>query len=252
MNMVRKYGWTPDLPDHRDMVYSVPRRVAVLPKKVDLSSQCPEVYDQLSLGSCTANAIGAAHQFDQMKQKKAGVFTPSRLFIYRCEREMMGTIDQDSGAMIRDGFKAIADQGVCSEKDWPYVISKFRVRPPQPCFQKALENQALTYYAVKQDLNQLKGCLAEGFPFVFGFSVYDSFESSEVAKTGIVRMPKRNESQLGGHAVMAVGYDDKKKMFLVRNSWGRKWGIAGYCMMPYAYLMDSGLARDMWTVRLVE
>jgi C1A family cysteine protease len=251
MKMTRKYGWKRDLPDHRDMVYSVPRRIVVLPKKVDLQKECPEVYDQFSLGSCTANAIGAAHQFDQIKQQKK-VFMPSRLFIYRCEREMEGTIDQDAGAMIRDGFKAIADQGVCSEKDWPYIISKFRQRPPDFCFTKALQNQALIYYAVKQDLNQMKGCLAEGFPFVFGFSVYDSFESSSVARTGVVPMPKRNESVQGGHAVMAVGYNDSKKVFLVRNSWGRGWGMYGYCTMPYAYLTDSGLASDFWTVRLVE
>lgn len=251
--VIKNYGWIPDLPDHRDVVYLAPRpRVGGLPAKVDLSPACPAVYDQGELGSCTANAIGAAHQFDQLKQGKVDAFAPSRLFIYYNERAMEGTVDADSGAMIRDGIKTIAKQGVCSEAVWPYSIAKYRTKPPRPCYQKALENQALTYYAVRQDLGQMKGCLASGYPFVFGFSVYESFESATVARTGQASMPKPKEKQLGGHAVMAVGYDDASKRFLVRNSWGPKWGQKGYFTMPYDYLLSPGLAADFWTIRLVE
>ena len=101
------YGWVPDLPDQRDKLYQAPARmVAALPKSVDLRPGCPEVYDQGQLGSCTANAIGAALQFDQIKQKQADVFAPSRLFIYYNERVIENTVDEDSGAMIRDGIKA--------------------------------------------------------------------------------------------------------------------------------------------------
>jgi C1A family cysteine protease len=277
MRSIKRYGWIPDLPDQRDFVFTVPVHVArKLPKEVDLRAQCPPVYDQGELGSCTANAIGAAHHFDQMKQhttigrKSLSVlsvssvvspssFTPSRLFIYYNERLMEGTVDEDAGAMLRDGTKCIAKKGVCPETDpahgganWPYVISKFRTKPPKECYKDAMDHQALTYYSVKQTLNEMKGCLAAGYPFVFGFSVYESFESEKVAKTGKVPMPGSDETLLGGHAVLAVGYNDKQKRFIVRNSWGTKWGIKGYFSMPYDYLLDSNLAADFWTIRLVE
>jgi len=215
-------------------------------------------------GNCTANAIGAGHQFGQIKQSitsetpeaiaaaiKAS-FVPSRLFVYYNERVMIGTVNEDSGAVLRDGLKSVAKEGVCPEDMWPYDISRFRQRPPEECYREALNHQVISYRAVPQNLEQMKGCLAEGYPFVFGFSVYESFESPAVAKTGIVPMPKMSESMLGGHAVIAVGYEDTKQWFIVRNSWGDTWGDKGYCYMPYAYLINPGLAADFWTIRLVE
>ena len=97
----------------------------------------------------------------------------------------------------------------------------------------------------------MKGCLASGYPFVFGFSVYDSFESEAVARSGEMPMPQPTERLLGGHAVLAVGYDDATQRFIVRNFWGRKWGMAGYFTMPYGYMTDSNLADDFWTIRLI-
>jgi C1A family cysteine protease len=82
--------------------------------------------------------------------------------------------------------------------------------------------------------------------------VYDSFETPEVAQTGIVPMPKDTERMLGGHAVMAVGYDEKKQYFFVRNSWGEAWGDRGYFYMPYAYLQNKYLSSDFWTIRDME
>ncbi len=108
-----------------------------------------------------------------------------------------------------------------------------------------------SYARVAQDLTQMRGCIAAGFPFVFGFTVYDSFESQEVAQTGIVPMPSPGESVLGGHCVVAVGYDDSERHFIIRNSWGRGWGQQGYCFMPYEYLMSRHLASDFWTIRSV-
>lgn len=247
-----KYGWIPDLPDHRDHRYSASRFVlASLPKSVDLRSQCPSVYDQDQLGSCTANAIGGVHEFCQMKQGEKA-FVPSRLFIYYNERSMEGTVSSDSGAMIRDGIKSINKQGVCEETRWPYDISKFTRKPSPACYSSAMGHQALKYARVDQTLAQLKGCLAEGFPFVFGFSVYESFESATVERTGKVPMPKVGEQLLGGHAVDAVGYDDALKRFIARNSYGAKWGIKGYFTIPYDYLLDTNLSDDFWTVRIVE
>jgi len=109
----------------------------------------------------------------------------------------------------------------------------------------------VTYSRLTQSLSQLKGCLASGYPFVFGFTVYDSFESQQVAQTGVVPMPAAGEGVLGGHAVLAVGYDDTQQRFIVRNSWGTGWGMQGYFTMPYAYLTEQNLSSDFWTVRLV-
>lgn len=249
----RHYGWKRQLPDFRDFKFSAkPQILTALPPSVDLRPGCPEVYDQGTLGSCTANAIGSAHQFGQIKQKDPDAFIPSRLFIYFNEREMEGTINEDAGAIIRDGIKSVAKQGVCPETMWPYEVNKFKQRPADSCYQNALNHQVLTYNAISQDLTQLKACLAEGFPFVFGFAVYESFESDEVKRTGIMPMPRAGESMLGGHAVKAVGYDDAKRWFIVKNSWGESWGDKGYFYMPYDFIVNYNLAADFWTIRLVE
>jgi len=249
---IKTYGWIPDLPDHRDHLYAAPMEVvAKLPSKVDLRPQCPPVYDQGQLGSCTANSIGGGFEFTLIKEKKPD-FMPSRLFIYYNERVIEGTVKSDSGAQIRDGIKSIANQGVCPETEWPYIITKFTTKPPAKAYKDALKNQALSYSRVTQSLNQFKGCLASGYPFVFGITVYESFESQEVAKTGNVPMPASHEKSLGGHAILAVGYDDSTQRFIIRNSWGPGWGQKGYFTLPYAYLLDTGLSSDFWTIRIVE
>ena len=249
---VKRFGWTPDIPDARDFMYSAPEAVlTTLPTKTDLRSKMPKVYDQGQLGSCTANAIGAAFEFGQVKQGQKD-FMPSRLFIYYNERAMEGTVDTDSGAMIRDGMKSISKLGVCTEDTWPYDISQFTEKPPAKAYTEAKKHQALVYRRVLGQLHQMQGCLAQGYPFVFGFSVYESLMSPEVAKTGKVPLPPRGEQLIGGHAVLAVGYDDAEQSFIVRNSWGTGWGIKGYCLMPYGYLTDPQLARDFWAVYTVE
>jgi|SRR5215203_4214069 len=247
------YGWIPDLPDRRDRAFATRRAtLRALPPRVDLRAGCPPVYDQGQLGSCTAQAIAAVLQFDQARQQQPESFTPSRLFIYYNERVVLGTVDEDSGAMLRDGIKSVANQGAPHESLWPYVASRFRHKPGKPVYRDAEKHQAVVYERVAQSVEQLRGCLADGFPFVFGFSVYESFESATVARTGVVRMPARGEALIGGHAVVAVGYDHSAERFIVRNSWGTGWGRAGYCTMPYAYLLDSGLADDFWAVKLIE
>lgn len=257
---IPRYGWVRDLPDHRDYRYAAPPAVlSALPTKVDLRGQCPPVYDQGQIGSCTANAIAAAHEFDQSKQGQTTPFTPSRLFIYYDERAIEGTIDSDSGAQIRDGMKSLARQGVCREDPtWPYdgdpypPNDRLTVKPPAPAYAEASLHVAVEYQRIAQVLEQLQACLASGYPFVFGFTVYQSFESQDVAGTGTVPMPAPHEPTLGGHAVLAVGYDDSQQRFIVRNSWGSGWGAAGYCTMPYAYVTNPHLASDFWTLRLVK
>ena len=247
-----RYGWQRDLPDHRDYLYAAPPPTPVpLPAAVDLRPQCPPVYDQGQLGSCTANAIAAAIQFDRLKQKLPD-FTPSRLFIYYNERVMEHSVASDSGAQIRDGIKSVAQLGDCPEPEWPYVIAKFKTKPPAKSYAEALKYKAVSYQRVTQTLAQLKGCLAAGWPFVFGFTVYESFESATVAKSGHAALPKSGESVVGGHAVAAVGYDDAKQWLVVRNSWGAQWGLKGYFTLPYAYVTDASLASDFWTIRVVQ
>ncbi len=258
------YGWKPDLPDARDHLFSAPAiALAALPPISDLRSQCPPIYNQGQIGSCTANAIGAAFEFE-VKHQGLTDFMPSRLFIYYNERAMEGHTTTDSGAQIRDGVKSVATLGVCSEDEWPYDDTpatsdggpfppgaRDGEKPGDACYKDALSNRATSYSRVLQDLTQMRGCLAAGYPFVFGFTVYESFESQEVAKTGVVPMPAPSETVLGGHAVLAVGYDDSAQTFTVRNSWGTDWGQEGYFTMPYAYLTTRGLASDFWTVHIV-
>jgi C1A family cysteine protease len=252
----KQYGWVPDLPDHRDHLYAPALGAPVaLPKSVDLRPQCPaKVYNQGQLGSCTANAIAAAYEFDLIKQG-ATDFMPSRLFIYYNERAMEGTVGEDAGAAIRDGIKSVNKQGVCKETTWPYSDADpgpFQDKPSVTAYAEGQDYRALAYSRIPRSLRSMKTRLASGFPFVFGFTVYESFESSGVASTGVVPMPAANEEILGGHAVLAVGYDEVSQRFIVRNSWGPGWGDKGYFTMPYAYLLDENLSDDFWAIRVVE
>ncbi|HEY2721626.1 MAG TPA: C1 family peptidase [Chitinophagaceae bacterium] len=247
-----RYGWQPDLPDKRDFKFQVaPAYLRKIPPKVDLRSQCPPVYDQGQLGSCTANAIGGAFEFELMRQK-AQAFIPSRLFIYYNERVMENSVNQDSGAQIRDGVKSVNTQGACPETLWPYDVARFAAVPPKNAFDSATKHKVLSYQRVTRTLNQFKACLAQGYPFVFGFTVYDSFESEQVARTGKLNMPGKAEKVVGGHAILAVGYNDSQKRFIIRNSWGTNWGLNGYFTMPYDYLLDTNLSDDFWTIRIVQ
>jgi C1A family cysteine protease len=249
---VRKFGWLPDLPDQRDFLYSVSiQHLQTLPPQVNLRPGCPPVYDQGQLGSCTANAIGAALQFDELKQKEATPFQPSRLFIYYNERAIENTVDSDSGARIRDGIKSVGTTGYCPETEWPYNIDQFAEKPPTACYQDAKKYKAIKYQRVMQSLPQMKGALAAGTPFVAGFSVYESIRNPDVEKTGDIPLPQQSESLLGGHAILIVGYDDAKQVFNLRNSWGDSWGDGGYGTLPYAYLSSPSLADDFWVITTV-
>jgi len=200
------------------------------------------------LGSCTANALAGALGFLEMKDGLPGLAF-SRLYIYYNERVINGTVNSDSGAPIRDGIKTLAqgDQGACYESTWPYIISQFTVEPPAVAYNEGEAHEIVTYESL-QSIDDMKDCLASGYPFVFGFTAYQSFESAQVAANGVMPMPSPDEAVVGGHAVLAVGYDDASGRFIVRNSWGANWGQQGYFTMPYAYLTNANLSQSFWTI----
>ncbi len=244
----RNYGWRPDIPDSRDFLYAVTMGVtAVLPAKIDLRSNCSPVEDQGQLGSCTANALVGSLEFLELRAKVEPADL-SRLFVYYNERVIEGTVRTDSGAMLRDGIKSLVTRGVCCEECWPYSITMFARKPGASCYKEAVDRKITSYHRL-DTVDEMRSCLAERYPFVFGFSVYESFESSVVAKSGVVELPEPGERLLGGHAVMAVGYDDLAKRFIVRNSWGEEWGKKGYFTIPYEYLENRNLSDDFWTIR---
>lgn len=246
------YGWNKDSYDKRDVIHNFSiNKFHNIIKRVDMRDKCPPVYDQGSIRSCTANAIAGAYQYDVFKHFDDDAFIPSRLFIYYNEREMEGTINSDSGASIRDGIKSINQIGTCSEELWAYDISKFTEKPPLECYQMANNHYAIKYRRVQQTLEQLKQCLIGGLPFVFGFDIYECFESKEVNDTGIMPMPTEGEKVLGGHAVMAVGFDDDMGYVLIRNSWGVSFGIDGYFWMPYEFITNKDYCSDFWTIQRI-
>ncbi|GAC1359236.1 MAG: C1 family peptidase [Vulcanimicrobiaceae bacterium] len=250
--MVEKFGYHRDEADARDHAFVPdPQHAAALPAHVDLSSSPyePPIYDQKPLASCSAHAIGAMLAFVCAKEGR-GPLTPSRLFIYFNERKLENTIPKDCGAQIRDGMKSIATFGVCDEAHWGYDAAKFADLPPQdPCYTNALQYRAINYFRILGGLPALKACLAAGYPFVFGMSVYSNLSTPQVAQTGVATLPGADDTLLGGHAVTAVGYDDAQQTFRIRNSAGTGWGMKGYFTLPYTFLESSHLADDFWTLR---
>jgi C1A family cysteine protease len=218
-----------------------------LPGTVDLRSKLSVIYDQGQLGSCTANALCYSFVFNDP------TWNPSRLFLYYNERLLDRTINQDAGSTLSAGIVALEKYGVCSEITWPYIINRFTFRPPTNAYTEGLDHQILSAQRVKQTMSSMKGCLISGFPFVLGILIYTSFESSIVTTTGNVPMPNtKKERLLGGHAVICVGYNDAKGVWIMKNSWGTRWGDSGYFYLPYNYLLSSTLAGDMWQITKVE
>lgn len=250
-----RLGWVPDFPDVRDLFYQ--RTMGVqYPVSIDLRSKFPvPSYDQGQLGSCTANAIAGAIQYVEHQETGSDApdasDTPSRLFIYYEERAIEHTVSSDSGAMIRDGFKVLNKYGYISEATWPYDISTFSRKPTSAFTKEAKKYKTAGYLRLNVlpgDMSAMKDCLVAGFPFVFGFTVYSSFEN--VGSDGVMPMPNfSSESVLGGHAVLAMGYDENRRVVIVRNSWSDGWGDKGYFYMPYDYITNPQLCDDFWTLR---
>lgn len=259
---MESFGWLPDCPDLRDYTRSHKDILPLLgapkpaPPLVDLRPYCPPVVDQGSLGSCTANAAAGLLGYFQ-KRSFGKTDSASRLFIYKATRNLMRA-HGDTGAYIRTTMGSLALFGAPPEKYWGYNPASLDLEPPAFCYSFAQNYQALKYFrldealkAPSETLSNIRGTLSQGLPAMFGFSVYNSIRS--VGADGRIPFPSPGESLLGGHAVLAVGYDDSLKIgsstgaFIIRNSWGETWGNHGYGYLPYDYLLKE-LAMDWWAL----
>ena len=208
-----------------------------LPVSVDWRSKCPPIYNQETLGSCTSNAIIGCVQYTDP------TFYGSRLFHYYNERIKDGTVNIDAGSTISRGIEILKNMGVCSENLWPYDIDKYKERPTDECYQKALLHKAISSDRVEHTEHSIKSCLADGYLIAFGVDVYESFQN---AKKGNIPYPEvKTEKLLGGHAIVLVGYDDEKQYYIFRNSWGTSWGEKGYGYIPYKFIHDTSLTFDL-------
>lgn len=241
-------GWKRDRPDHRDMTLELTIDALRAPSSADFSADCPAPYDQKNLGSCTAHAAAFCWHYEEQVEEAKHVECPSRLKIYWDTRTIEGTVSEDSGATIRDTFKAIFKNGLAHEGLWPYVVANFRKHPPAAAIADAALHRPTAKMYARVDTGSIRAVLAARRPVAFGFSVPASFMSDRVARDGIMPMPKAGEKVVGGHAVALVGYDDTRKAALVRNSWGSLWGLKGYFWMPYDVLFNAEWASDFWTV----
>ncbi len=280
-------GWIPDYPDFRDFTQEhteLPSRLKklghkpikdmvsqmgvfrayeqTLPAKVDLSKWCSPIENQGQLGSCTANAAAGMIEYYE-RRANGNYIDASRLFIYKVTRTLIHSTG-DSGAYLRSTMAAMVLFGAPPEEFWPYNIADFEKEPSAFCFAFAQNYQALQYFRIdppdvpkKQLLQQIKANLAAGLPSMFGFTVYGSIE--QAAKTGKIPYPGTGDQTVGGHAIVAVGYDDSMEIantassqkttgaLKIRNSWGTGWGDQGYGWLPYEYVL-KGLATDWWTL----
>lgn len=263
-------GWQRDLPDFRDLTSDAEnvkslrtkskrlmRAKKTLAKTVDLREWCSPIEDQEDLGSCTANAGVALLEYFQ-RRAHGKHLDASRIFLYKVTRNLLGW-QGDDGAYLRTTMKAMVLFGIPPEEYWPYDPPNFNAEPPAFCYAFGQNYKTLKYYrldppgqATAKTLAAVKESIAGGLPAMFGFTVYSSIPPLGDGK-GEIPFPKRGDRVEGGHAVVAVGYDDRKKIgaetgaLMIRNSWGEEWGVGGYGWLPYAYV-SQGLAVDFWSL----
>jgi C1A family cysteine protease len=223
---------------------------------IDLRANCPNVRDQLHIGSCTAFASTSLFNFVRKKNNLTN-WVPSPLFTYYATRLADKTETEDSGASVRDALKSTVRDGVAMERVWPYIVDRFTERPPDVVWEDAEKHQTLEYLKLDDfDKNVYLNCLNDGYPFVFGLNLYSSFfDPIFTMLGGFMQDPDRdNEKLIGGHCMMAVGYIknyNDKEYLIVQNSWGNGWGDKGYCYIPLSYIMSND-SFDFWTIRLTE
>lgn len=243
----RSYGWKKQPDDYRDWKFNLDVADVSFPAAFDLRNDMPPVWDQGNTNTCTAHAAGAAYEY-QLNQQKLQDFMPSRKFLYYNERLLEGDTSQDDGATIRDAVKALAQYGTLPEHYWPFS-EDVRKAPDQASYQIAIKNVVTSYEAVQQSHTFIKAAIQSRHPVIFGFLVPQSFEEESVASTGVMQASADTERTVGGHATLVVGWDDTRKAYLIRNSWGPDWGIGGYFWMPYEFLLDDQKAFDFWIIK---
>lgn len=249
-------GWKPDDPDYRDLTYGVhleklEKYSAPLPAKVDLRPHFDfEVYDQGMTNSCVSQAVCAAVRYNQIRINQATDYNSSRLFVYWNSRSLHSATKHDDGTFIRNAIKSLARWGYCEEeKFWNFKSENVQKCPPKEAYAEAYHHKAVKYFSLNHTkIEELKTCLAASYPFVFGSIIYQPMEEAAEGN-GVVPMPEPYDRPLGGHAMLCVGYDDKKQHFIIRNSWGPNSGDKGYFYMPYEYLTSPNLTDDVWTIR---
>src|ERR1051326_3232418 len=227
----RRYGCIVSPPDTRDKVYKATKPVAI-PKRYSLRQWAGPVKDQNGLGACTGFANAGLREFLYRKYQASdnGVLAPtfSPLFIYYAERKLEGTVHEDSGASMRSGMKVLNSVGVCLEREDPYEPKNFDIEPSESDYAEALHYRGGAYHRLTS-VDDMRHCIASGFGFTFGIAVYSSFESEFAARSGWIPIPdEKKEELLGGHALLALAYDDQQGCISGPNSWGEDWGDEGW------------------------
>jgi len=248
----RNFGLKRDTFDVRDHVY-VPKYKTkiVYPESTERRhfKFFPFRWNQLDIGSCTGNG-GVAGFVEALLRNNMPIFEPSRLFAYYNAR----TEDckhEDSGASIRDVIKGLNKYGVCEEKTWPYVTSKFATKPSPEAFTEAEKHQTKEYYRIYPVTKEaIMDAIYNGYAIVYGQILYKSFMSEGVAWTGVVPYPKCWEDEVGGHCKCILDYE-KEGVFEL-NSWGKEWGSDGGCLIPWKYVLDSKKSFDFWVIKTTE
>ncbi|MCB1144045.1 MAG: peptidase C1 [Leptospiraceae bacterium] len=247
-------GYVASTPKPGTKLFSSAKSISNLPPGVDLRKYMTPVEDQQALGSCTANAVAGAYEYLVKRHQGIEDYDVSRLFIYYNARDIDGTVDEDAGSVISSAIQSLNELGACSEETWPYDIEQFSEEPPEEAYEEAANFLVEDFQAVPVDLNAWKQALAEGYPIIFGLKLFNSFDKQK--KPGLVPAPSPSETSRaahGGHAMLAVGYSDTDKVFIVRNSWGPDWGDSGYCFIPYDYLMNPKLNfGDSWIIKRLD
>lgn len=246
----RKWGWKPSLPDHRDWQHKFSTKHLSeddFPEIIDLSKYLPPVLDQGRIGDCTAHAITECFRSERIKSGLED-FDMARLQLYWDERSIEGTTDSDSGAMIRDGVKSLADKGVAHEALWPCTDDDLYKQPSVNVYVDAQNYKISKFASVDVNPASIMEALNAGHPVMIGISVFDSLESKEVAESGVVPMPGENDKVLGGHAVLLFSSDRNKRMFKIRNSWGENWGDHGNFWAPFDYIGSEKFGSDYWII----
>lgn len=242
----KRLGWIPDVPDARDRVFRSVAPGLSFPSNFTISTGLPNVFDQGELGSCTANASGAAFYYTKFIENLMPT-TPSRLFIYYNARVLDGTTVFDGGASIRSAIKGLNNFGSCGELDCPYVPQTFAIKPSSVAYTNAAlpGNMVIEYQRLPRSLQAFKHSLTQNIPVVIGFSVYESFYGDWVDTAPI---PTLRDSMIGGHAVLVIGYDEARQALIIRNSWGKDWKVGGNFYLPYQYIQDENLSDDFWVI----